>query len=144
MRSCHRLRAIRRRVLAVLVLSFVPVTLLSQTALCSLLYNVHELCQAGVISGAVEMQVGMDLRKAALLRSLLIKTEEKSNPTVLRSPSVDGMAVDDMSTSDLPNLQVMQASASLPMSGYPWARCLQLIVPALCSQHPLHIGADGG
>ena len=83
--------------------------------------NVYELCQARLTSGATETQVGMDLRKAALLRSLLIKTEEKSNPTVLRSPSVDGMAVDDMSTSDLPNLQVMQAPASASMSGYLWA-----------------------
>ncbi len=70
----------------------------------------------------------MDLRKAALLRSLLIKTEEKSNPTVLRSPSVDGMAVDDMSTSDLPNLQVMQDLASVLMSKvYVGKQCMRLI-----------------
>ena len=49
----------------------------------------------------------MDLRKAALLRSLLMKTEEKSNSTLSRCPSVDGMAVDGTSTNDLPNLQVM-------------------------------------
>ena len=48
----------------------------------------------------------MDLRKAALLRSLLIKTEEKSNPTLSRVESVDGMAFDHTSTNDLPNLQV--------------------------------------
>jgi hypothetical protein len=51
-------------------------------------------------------QVGMDLRKAALLRSLLIKTEEKSNPTLSRVESVDGMALDGTSMHDLPNLQV--------------------------------------
>ena len=57
-------------------------------------------------ASAVELQVGMDLRKAALLRSLLIKTEEKSNPTPPCCFNVDGMAVDGMSNHDLPNLQV--------------------------------------
>lgn len=50
----------------------------------------------------------MDLRKAALLRSLLMRTEEKPAPAwpPIPSPSVDHM--DDFHATDFPNLQVQR------------------------------------